>query len=121
MKTMEEKIVSKKTIRNRTIISLFFLFVFFGACWWSWQWLHKQSFDGPFGQGVRQPLRKVLNANEKIFTEITFSKAHLSKTYPTSAATRNVRFNGDLGLDLKNKFDTASWRLNVVKIGRAHV
>src|SRR5947207_807320 len=115
MKTMEEKTVSKKTIRNRTLVSFFFLFLFFGACYWSWTWLHKQPLDGTFGAGIRQPLRDVLNTNEKIFSEITFSKNHLSKTYPSSAATKNVRFNGDLGLDLKNKFDTAAWRLNVVK------
>ena len=115
MKTLEEKVISKKSVLWRTLLSFFFLFLFFGACWWSWSWLHKQPFDGSFGQGVRQPLRNVLNTNEKIFGGIAFSKNHLSKTYPTSEATRNVRFNGPLGLDLKNVFDTAAWRLNVIK------
>lgn len=114
MKTLEEKIVSKRSVFSRTIISFVFLFLFFGGCIWAWSWLHKQPFDGTFGEGVRQPLRTVLNKNETVFNKI-FSNNHLSKTYPTSEATRNVRFNGDIGLDLKNKFDTASWRLNVIR------
>jgi DMSO/TMAO reductase YedYZ molybdopterin-dependent catalytic subunit len=115
MKTLEEKVVTRKSVVNRTILSFVFLFLFFGGCYWAWAWLHKQPFDGQFGAGVRQPLRNVMNTNEKIFSEITFSKDHLSKTYPISEATRTVRFNGNLGLDLKNTFDTASWRLNVVR------
>src|SRR5258706_15350046 len=113
MKTLEKKVVSKKAVLYRTLLSFFFLFLFLGGCYWAWTWLHKQPFDGSFGQGVRQPLRNVLNTNEKIFSGVAFSKNHLSKTYPTSAATSNVRFNGDLGL--KTDFDSASWRLNVIK------
>jgi len=114
MKTLEEKIVSKRSVTRRTIISFFFLFLFFGSCYWAWSWLHKQPFDGEVGRGVRQPLRDVMNGNEKVFSKF-FSTKNLSKTYPTSEATRNVRFNGDLGLGLKEKFDSASWRLNVIK------
>jgi hypothetical protein len=114
MKTLEEKTISKRGVLNRTIISFWMFNLFMVAFMLGWDWLHKQPFDGQFGAGVRQPLRNVLNSNESVFNKI-FSKDHFSKTYPTSEATRNVRFNGNLGLDLKNKFDTAAWRLNVIR------
>jgi DMSO/TMAO reductase YedYZ molybdopterin-dependent catalytic subunit len=114
MKTLEQKIVSKRGILNRKIIS----FWIFNACMlaflFGWTWLYRQPFDGLMGGGIRQPLRTVLNTNEAIFSKI-YSQNHLSKNYPISKAVKNVRFNGDLGLDLKNKFDTAGWRLNVIK------
>jgi hypothetical protein len=104
-----EQIVVKKTITG-----FFFLFLFFACCIVAWKWLHRQPMDGAFGGGIREPLRNGLNTNEAIFSKI-FSQNHLSKTYPISKAVASVRFNGNLGLDLKNKFDTAGWRLNVIK------
>jgi len=108
-----KKLTIDEFIVKKTITSFFFLFVFFAGCIWAWKWVRKQPLDGGITGGVQQPVRNVLNTNEAIFRSLTFSKNHLSKTYPVSAATKNVRFNGNLGLG--NDFDAAAWSLNVIR------
>ena len=103
-----KKLTVDQFIVKKTITSFFFLFVFFGGCIWAWAWLR----DRPQDRGIQQPLRDVLDKNEAAFNKI-FSKNHLSKTYPVSKATKNVRFNGDYGL--RSVFDPANWKLNVIK------
>ena len=99
-----KKLTVDQLIVKKTIVSFFFLFLFFGGCIWAWKWLHRQPPDSNIGGGIRQPLRDVLNTNELIFNKI-FSKSHLTKTYPVSQAVKRVRFNGNIGLG--NDFDTA--------------
>lgn len=107
-----KKLTVDQFIVKKTITSFFFLFVFFGGCIWAWKWLRHQPLDGGIQGGIQQPLRNVLDKNEAVFNKI-FSKNHLSKTYPVSKATKNVRFNGNLGL--QSEFDPASWKLYVIK------
>src|SRR5205085_8373319 len=101
-----------QVIVRKTIVSFFFFFVLCGAAIWGWRWLQKQPSDGAFGGGIKQPLRTVLNKNEKFFDH-WLSPAHLAKTYPVSSAAKNVRVNGNLGLG--DEFDPAKWELYVIK------
>ena len=104
----KEKIVSSSFIRNRTITSLIVFALFTGGCIAAWKWLYKQ----PKEAGALAPLRKVLDANEIIFANI-YSTSNVSKTFAVKDAVPRVRVNGDAGLS-KN-FDTAAWRLQLVK------
>jgi len=108
-----KKLTVNEYIVKKTITSFFFLFLFFAGCIWAWKWVRHQPRDRGITGGVQQPIRNVLNANEKFFRSLTYSKNHLTKTYPVSAAVKKVRFNGNLGLG--NDFDPASWSLHVVK------
>ena len=108
MPDFKEEIVSTETIRKKTLISFLFLFLFFAACIVGWKWLHRQPDD----QGVLQPLRAVLNGNEKIFSSFV-NDNHLAKTFPVSAAEHKVRVNGDAGMS--TDFDPAAWKLKVVR------
>ncbi len=104
----KELVLTSAQVRNRTILSLLFLFSFFGICVASWKWLQKQ----PKEQGALKPLRKVLDANESVFLRM-FNNTHLAKTYPKSMAVPRVRVNGNYGLD--EDFDTGAWNLQLVR------
>jgi hypothetical protein len=106
------KLSVEEFVVKKTVTSFFVLFLFFGACIWSWKWLRKQPPDNGIRGGIQQPLRSVLNTNEAIFDKI-FSKTHLAKTYPVSEAAKTVRHNGDVGMG--NDFDTATWKLFVIR------
>ena len=59
--------------------------------------------------GVKKPLRRVLDANAKI-ANAYFSNTHLVKTFPVSAAVRNPRSNGSVGLQTPLSDD---WKLQI--------
>jgi len=102
----------EQVIRRKTFISFFFFIVFIIAGIFTWLWLIHQPLDGGIQGGIQQPLRDVLNTNEKIFRK-SFSPDHLVKTYPASAAAKSVRVNGNIGMDAD--FDPAQWKLQVIK------
>ena len=113
---MKQEIVSETTAKKYRRKSLFAFIVFFvmiAVGWFSWQWLNKQPLDGGVRGGIQQPLRDVLNTNEKIFTGV-FDKNKLVKEYPKSEAAKKVRVNGDVGLSTE-LFVPEDWRLQVVK------
>ena len=103
-----EKIVSSQYVRNRTLLSLLAFVAFIVCCILAWKWLQAQ----PAEQGALRPLRKVLNANEIIFKNI-YSTTNLTRKYPVTKAVAKVRVNGSAGLS--NTFDTAAWKLKLVK------
>lgn len=105
----EEKIVSSKEIRKRTIISFAVFFVLIAVAIFGWKWLN----DQPREDGALKPLRTVLNANELIFKNVIYDNDNLSKKYPLSAATPRVRVNGDAGMS--DGFDPATWKLQVIR------
>jgi hypothetical protein len=107
-----KKLTVEELIVKKSIVSFFFLFLFFGGSIWAWKWLRRQPLDSDTRGAIQQPLRDVLNTNELIFNKI-FSKYHRTKTYPVSQAVKRVRFNGNVGLG--NDFDTAAWKLYVIK------
>ncbi len=70
-------------------------------------------YNEPQTAGSVQPtLREGLKANEKIFS-LFYSKRREAKSFKKSQAVKNVRVNGDVGMD--GKMDTAKWRLKVVR------
>lgn len=101
-------------ILKKTVISFFFFFLFSSAAVYGWKWLRKQPSDGAFGAGIQSPLRSVLNTNEKIFDD-WISKDHLARQYPLSAAAKNVRVNGKIGI--RDSIDADKWQLNVIRAG----
>jgi DMSO/TMAO reductase YedYZ molybdopterin-dependent catalytic subunit len=108
MQTLEEKIIDTQKIRNKTLVSFLFFFLFIASCIAAWQWLHRQPIDN----GTPKPLRVVLNANEKIFMSL-FANNHLATSFPLKDAAPRVRVNGDAGMS--DNFDVAKWKLQLVR------
>jgi Oxidoreductase molybdopterin binding domain len=106
--TKNTNLTTDQLIMKKTVVSFFFFFVFAGAAFWGWKWLRHQPNTA---NGTSKPIRKVLDANEKVFDEILSDK-HMAKEYPVSLAARPARVNGDVGL--KSKLDSA-WRMNVIR------
>ena len=104
----KEITISAKQFRNRTLFSFSIFLVLLIAVFFAWRWIHKQ----PNVDGTPAPLRTVLNSNERFFNNL-FSNKHLAKSYPTSAAVKNVRVNGNAGMSAN--FDPATWKLQVVR------
>jgi DMSO/TMAO reductase YedYZ molybdopterin-dependent catalytic subunit len=110
----EVKPMSENKIRRRNFIS-FTAFIglnalFFGA----WKWLNNSEVEKRTATaGTKQPLRKILDANEKVFHK-TFSHDHLVKTYPRSMAARNVRVNSRIGMRADDT-QPENWMLLVQK------
>ncbi len=103
----------RKTVRRKTIRSFAWFFLFFVLLFAGWKWLVSRPQD----EGALRPLRKVMNANEKIFSKV-FSEQHLAPEYPKTSAVSEVRVNGDLGMGAE--YDTSEWQLEVVRYS-AHV
>ncbi|MEO5572654.1 MAG: molybdopterin-dependent oxidoreductase [Bacteroidia bacterium] len=99
----QEKEVNKY-IRRKTILSFSVLILFFVCAVVGWKWLRQQ----PTNAGALKPLRTLLNANEKVNNAI-FSETHLAKEYPKSMAVKNVRVNGNVGMN--DDFDADNWKL----------
>ncbi len=103
-----EKLLTEKQVRNKTLFALLFFILFIAGCILSWNWLHNQ----PKEQAALKPLRSVLNINEFIFSNL-FSKDHLAKTYPQKMVVPYARVNGKVGLS--TDFNPDSWKLKLVK------
>jgi DMSO/TMAO reductase YedYZ molybdopterin-dependent catalytic subunit len=97
-----------KNIRRKTILSFSIFLLLLTGAWLTFSWVTNQPRDN----GTPKPLRKVLNTNEKIFSEV-FDTNKLVKEYPLSAAVKNVRVNGKDGL--RDSVDEQTWRLHVVR------
>lgn len=122
MKTPNKKIKKELTIEQkinrRNFISFGAFTVFAVGAFEGWRWLYKSPNEtaGITGEAHR-PLRKALNKTEIFFRRIAFSENHLVKTYPKEMAAKRVRYNSDIGIEAKNKFDPATWKLQVIKKG----
>ena len=98
----------EREIKRRTItaFSVFFICLSIGGI------LFFKLFNQPqSASGVQPTLRKVLNANEKIFS-LFFSKKNEARSFKKESAVKNVRVNGDVGMD--GVLDT-TWRLKVAR------
>src|SRR6266487_7004498 len=104
----KEFLISSKKLRRKTIFSFAVFFIMLIAAVVTWKWLQRQ----PEEQGALKPLRKVLNYNESFFGNF-FSNDHLAKTFPLSAAVKNVRVNGSEGMS--EDFDPSKWKLHLVR------
>jgi DMSO/TMAO reductase YedYZ molybdopterin-dependent catalytic subunit len=107
-----KKLTTEQLIVKKTIISFFFFFLLAGAAFWGWKWLQGQPLDGGIRGGIKQPLRDVLDKNEKLFSK-WLSNANKAKEYPRSAAVKKVRVNGDIGMG--DDFDPETWELYILK------
>ena len=108
MKYKDEILISEKKLRNKTLISFSVFIVLLLAAVFAWKELHRE----PQEAGALKPLRTILNYNENFFSNF-LSDDHLAKTYPLSAAVRNVRVNGNVGMSAD--FDPGSWKLKVIR------
>jgi DMSO/TMAO reductase YedYZ molybdopterin-dependent catalytic subunit len=70
----------------------------------------------PDDQGIPSPLRRVLEANGRLWSAL-FSTSRLTGQYPRPPEGKLPRYNGDLGLD-ENYFDPKTWRLKIIDGGR---
>ena len=101
--------ISKAKLRRRTIISFCVFLVFCAFCVVSWKWLVRE----PLQSVTPAPLRKNLVMNENIFSKI-FSTNNKVKTYPVSAAAKQVRRNGNVGMT--SALDTSTFRLQLIRM-----
>ncbi len=108
MKYKEEITISEKKLRNKTIISFTVFILLLVSAIFVWKKLHQQ----PLVAGASKPLRTVLNANETFFSNF-LSDDHFAKSYPVSAAAKNVRVNGNIGMN--KDFDPSTWKLKVIR------
>ncbi len=102
------KIVPSYILKRRTILSFIYFFFFMALVFTGWGLLKSQ----PMEDEALLPLRKGLDANEWLFSNM-FSSKKLSKEYAKKFAAARVRVNGDVGL--KNKNDTGNWNLHLIK------
>jgi DMSO/TMAO reductase YedYZ molybdopterin-dependent catalytic subunit len=99
----------EELIAKKTTISFVVFFGCFALAYAGWQWLSRQ----PKGNtNIQAPLRKVLDANEYVFSRVA-SYRHFAKTFPKNKAAGFVRVNGNVGL--KSELDSANWKLHLVK------
>ncbi|MDR3696563.1 molybdopterin-dependent oxidoreductase [Mucilaginibacter sp.] len=122
MKTPNKKIKKELTIEQkinrRNFISFGAFTVFAMGAFEGWRWLYKSPNEtAGITAEAHRPLRKALNKTELFFKRLVFNENHLVKTYPKEMAAKRVRYNSDIGIEAKNKFDPASWKLQVVKKG----
>ena len=108
MNYKEEIPISEKQLRRKTIISFSIFIILIIAAIFAWKKLHQQ----PQIAGTPKTLRKVLNTNGTVFSGFLSDK-HLAKSYPVSAAVKNVRVNGNVGMG--DDFDPSLWKLQVVR------
>jgi hypothetical protein len=102
----QSTIATRGQIFRKTLLA----FLVFGLLIGGGYWLFRGILNAPKEAGVQAPLRKMLRANEALFSKAQ-SPSRLAKTYPKSAAAKQVRVNGRLGLSAA---DTA-WRLKVAR------
>lgn len=102
------KEISNTAYKKRMIIAflVFLLCIIAGIA--SWKWLLHQ----PQEQQALKPLRKTLEANERILRS-TFDSSKKSKVYSEKDAAKKVRANGNIGME--KTVDTSTWRLQVVR------
>ena len=107
--TKKSNLTIDQLIVKKTVIAFFFFFIFIAAALLGWKWLRHQP---AIADGTSKPIRKVLDANEKLFSGLISDK-NLAKEYPVSLAAKPARVNGDVGL--KTPLDV-NWQMNVIRV-----
>ena len=117
-KKIKKELTVEQKISRRNFISFSAFTVFAVGAFEGWRWLYKSPNEvNGITAGAHAPLRRALNKTEIFFRRIAFNGNHLVKTYPKSMAAKHVRVNSDIGVEAKNKFDPATWKLQVNKKG----
>ncbi|SEL78510.1 Oxidoreductase molybdopterin binding domain-containing protein [Chitinophaga rupis] len=113
-KKNKPELTVQQKINRRNFISFTTFFVVGGALFGGWKWLYHAPEETPgITAGASKPLRRALNKTELFFRRI-FSNNHPVKTYPKRMAAKQVRVNGDIGIDDKG-FNPQTWQLAVIK------
>jgi DMSO/TMAO reductase YedYZ molybdopterin-dependent catalytic subunit len=117
-KREKKELTIEQKINRRNFISFGTFAVLAAGAFEGWRWLYKSPDEtaGITAQ-AHAPLRRALNKTEIFFRRIAFSENHLVKTYPKSMAAKHVRVNSDIGVEANKKFDSATWKLQVIKNG----
>jgi len=117
-KKVKKELTIEQKINRRNFISLGAFTVFAAGAFEGWRWLYKSPNEtAGITAEAHKPLRKAFNKTELFFRRVVFNENHLVKTYPKEMATKRVRYNSDIGIEAKNKFDPAAWKLQVIKKG----
>jgi DMSO/TMAO reductase YedYZ molybdopterin-dependent catalytic subunit len=103
---MEEKELSEKTIRRKTVKSFVYFFIGLILMLGFWFWLRSQPAD----KGMYRPFRTVMGFNEWIFGK-QYSNKHTAPEFSKKQAVKRPRANGDIGL--RSPIDTAEWKLKI--------
>ncbi len=106
---MKTQTLTDAQVRRRTVISLLVFVLLLAGGYGAWRMLWTQPSTAA---GTRPALRSALQANEKLFGS-TFSSSRLSKEFPVSAADKNVRVNGNAGMD--SELDTAGFQVSIIR------
>jgi DMSO/TMAO reductase YedYZ molybdopterin-dependent catalytic subunit len=103
----------RKKVNRRTFISSLTFLAGGALAYYGWNklYLAPKESAADATAGARAPLRKVLDANGRVF-ENAVSPNHLTRTYPKAMAAKQPRVNGDIGIQQKVE---DNWKLNVVK------
>jgi DMSO/TMAO reductase YedYZ molybdopterin-dependent catalytic subunit len=105
---LRDKTVSTKTVVRNSLFSFVLFGLFLAACWITFKWIKNQ----PQEAGASRTLRKTLDFNEAVFSNV-FDSSKLVKQYPFSQAARRVRVNGMDGL--RDSVSEETWRLKVIR------
>jgi DMSO/TMAO reductase YedYZ molybdopterin-dependent catalytic subunit len=100
--------ISDASYRRRIVIAFAVFAVFAAGSVFAWNWLNSQ----PKEDDALKPLRATLETNEKIFKGALDSNAQV-KSYPISAAVKNVKVNGLIGI--QDTIDASKWRLQIIR------
>ena len=109
--TGDQQLISERKVNSRTLISFSIFFLLFAIGIFVFFKVKTQPKETQ-STGVQEPLGKVLDANEKVFTN-TLSPKHLAKTFPKTAAAKKPRVNGDVGMG--EDFNAEAWRLHLIR------
>ncbi len=100
--------ISNASYTRKVVIAFVLFAAFVTGGVYAWQWLNSQ----PKVDLTLKPLRKTLEANEKIFKGALDSSTQV-KEYPIAAAVKNVKVNGLVGI--QDTIDAAQWRLQIIR------
>src|SRR5476651_546612 len=113
MKEIQVDSEGARKYKRKSLLAFLIFFAMIAIGWAGWKWLLRQPLDNGIRGGIQQPLRKVLDINEEVYSGL-YSTKHLIKEYPRNAAAKKARVNGYVGL-AEDTFDPATWKLQVVK------
>jgi DMSO/TMAO reductase YedYZ molybdopterin-dependent catalytic subunit len=106
---MEEKELSEKLIRRKTVRSFVFFFAGLILMASAWYWLRTQPKEG----GMYRPLRTFMAFNEWLFGR-QYSNSNTAPEFPKNKVVKQPRVNGSEGL--RTPLDTADWMLKVAAV-----
>jgi DMSO/TMAO reductase YedYZ molybdopterin-dependent catalytic subunit len=110
---LKERPATEQEIKRRTFIGLGVFVVLQAAAFGSWKWLNSQPLEYRTATaGAKKPLRRALNKTELFFRRL-FSNNHLVATYPKELAAKQVRVNGEIGME--GDFNPSEWKMEVIK------